>query len=416
MPQEPTAAAVKERYQAAGDLGLDLDMTRGKPCAEQLDLSRDLLAAPEAEGFLSRAGADGRNYGILEGLPEARELFGGLLGIPPAQILLGDNASLSLMYDVLSEAVRQGVPGSPRPWGEESRPKILCPAPGYDRHFTVCEFLGLEMIPIEIDDIGPDTAAIARLVASDPTVKGIFCVPRYSNPTGATYSDEVVTQLAAMETAAPDFRILWDDAYAFHHLYPDPPPLRSILDECARAGHPDRAFVFASTSKVTFPGAGISMVASSVSGFDWLSEFRSKKTIGPDKLNQLRHVRFLRDGVGLEAHMARHAEIIRPKFELVDQVLREELGNRGVASWSQPRGGYFISLDTAQGCAKEAVAKAAAAGVKLTPAGATFPYGKDPLDRNIRIAPTFPTLPQLRQATEVLALSILLVSFEKGVL
>lgn len=411
-----TALSIEEtrrRYDEAKSLDLALDMTRGKPCSEQLDLSLPLLDGLSRQDHRSLDGTDCRNYGGIDGLAEARRLFASILAVSPDQVLLGDNASLNLMYDVLAHALLRGLPSSPRPWREEKVVKILCPCPGYDRHFAMCEFLGLEMIPVELGPDGPDLVTVSRH-AEDPAVKGIFCVPRYSNPTGVTYSDETVRSLAGLEAAAPDFVICWDNAYAVHHLYSDPQPLLEILSAAAAAGHPHRPIVFASTSKMTFPGAGISAVAASAKNVQWVRGFRSRKTIGPDKINELRHARFLPDLETVESHMRRHAEILRPKFEAVDAILERELGGTDLATWSRPRGGYFISLDTPPGCAKEVVAMAGEAGVRLTPAGSTFPYGKDPHDRNIRIAPTFPPLEELRLATEILALSVLLVAAGKG--
>jgi DNA-binding transcriptional MocR family regulator len=409
-----TLDALRDRYAAAQAQALDLDMTRGKPCAEQLDLSLPLLDCVGPSDYRALDGTDCRNYGLVDGLPEAKRFFGDILGTAPSQVIVGDNASLSLMYDVVSEAFHRGVPGGARPWSRESAVRILCPSPGYDRHFALCEFLGAVAVPIAIGDDGPDLEQASRLAADDPSVKAIFCVPRYSNPTGITYRPETVRALARMKAAAPDFRIVWDNAYAVHHLYPDPEPLADIVEECRSAGHPDRPLLFTSTSKITFAGAGISAIAGSDANVAWFRATRVKRTIGPDKLAQLRHVRFLPDRAALDAHMRRHAAILRPKFEAVAEILERELGGTGVASWSRPRGGYFISLDVPDGCAAKVVARAKEAGVKLTAAGATFPRGEDPRDRNIRISPSFPPLAELRQASEILALCVLLVAAESG--
>ncbi len=403
-----------DRYSAAKAKALDLDMTRGKPCAEQLDLSLPLLHCLGPADYRALDGTDTRNYGVVDGLPEAKRFFADILGTAPSQVILGDNASLSLMYDVVSEAFHRGLPGGARPWSREPAVRILCPSPGYDRHFGLCEHLGADTVAVAIGDGGPDLEQVSRLAADDPAVKAIFCVPRYSNPTGITYSADTVRALARMRTAAPDFRIVWDNAYAVHHLYPDPEPLADIAEECRAAGHPDRPLLFTSTSKITFAGAGMSAIAASDANLSWFRASRMKRTIGPDKITQLRHVRFLPDRAALDAHMAKHAAILRPKFEAVLEILDRELGAKGVASWSRPRGGYFINLDVPDGCAAAVVERAREAGVKLTGAGATFPRGKDPRNRNIRISPSFPPLAELRQATEILALSVLLVAAESG--
>jgi DNA-binding transcriptional MocR family regulator len=405
---------LRERFAAARAKKLDLDMTRGKPCAEQLDLSLPLLDCLRPGDYRAIDGTDCRNYGLVDGLPEAKRFFADILEVAPDDVIVGDNASLSLMYDVISEAMHRGVPGSVRPWGREPRVRVLCPSPGYDRHFALCEFLGAETVAVGLGDQGPDLDEVARLAAGDPAVKAIFCVPRYSNPTGITYAAEAVRHLARMKTAAPDFRIVWDNAYAVHHLDATPEPLHDLMAECRAAGHPDRPLLFTSTSKITFAGAGISAIAGSAANLEWFRSTRIKRTIGPDKITQLRHLRFLPDRAALDAHMRRHAAILRPKFEAVAEVLERELGGLGVASWSRPKGGYFISLDVPDGCAAKVVARAREAGVKLTAAGATFPRGKDPRDRNIRVAPSFPPLAELRQATEILALAVQLVVAEDG--
>ncbi|MEE2778599.1 MAG: aminotransferase class I/II-fold pyridoxal phosphate-dependent enzyme [Acidobacteriota bacterium] len=413
MPATISVADAAARFEAFQRLGLNLDMTRGKPCAEQLDLSGELLSAPGAAGR-ANDGSDTRNYGGLEGLSEARRLLADLLSVDAAAVVVGDNASLSLMYDTFSEAMHRGVPGGEGPWPRATR--VLCPVPGYDRHFGLAAHLGCELVSVEMTTEGPDLDQVRALVADDPAVKAIFCVPRYSNPTGVTYSDEIVEGLANMPTAATDFRIVWDNAYAVHHLYDDEVPLADILAACRAAGVADRVLAFGSTSKVTLPGSGICALAASPANREWFLANRAMRTIGPDKINQLRHAQLLPDAGAVRAHMRRHAEIIRPKFEAVDAILDAELGGLGIATWSRPRGGYFIDLDTRDGCARDVVALAGRCGVKLTPAGATFPYGQDPRDRNIRVAPTFPPMDELRQAAEILALAIVLIAAERDLL
>ncbi|MEV4805201.1 aminotransferase class I/II-fold pyridoxal phosphate-dependent enzyme [Nonomuraea sp. NPDC049421] len=388
--------------------GLSLDLTRGKPSPRQLDLSDDLLKLPTS--YRAADGTDGRNYGNLQGLAELRELFAPLLQVPAGQLVVGGNASLALMHDTVVHALLSKVPGAARRWVEEPKVTFLCPVPGYDRHFTICERLGIEMVAVPMTAEGPDMDVVEQLVSSDASVKGMWCVPKYSNPSGVTYSDETVRRLAAMPAAAPDFRIFWDNAYAVHHLTDAPDELADILTLAAEHGNADRVFVYASTSKVTLAGSGVSFFGSSPANVKWFLGNTSKQSIGPDKINQLRHVEFLRDPAGVEAHMRRHAELIGPKFELVDKVLSERLS--GLATWTSPKGGYFISLEVPH--AAEVVAKAKAAGIALTPAGATHPYGKDPDDRTIRIAPTFPELDELEQAIEGLAVCVRLVAEERG--
>ncbi|MEV5552786.1 aminotransferase class I/II-fold pyridoxal phosphate-dependent enzyme [Nonomuraea wenchangensis] len=395
-------------YDALVQRGLSLDLTRGKPSPRQLDLSDDLLKLPTS--YRAADGTDGRNYGNLQGLAELRELFAPLLQVPAGQLVVGGNASLALMHDTVVHALLSPVPGAERRWVEEPEITFLCPVPGYDRHFTICERLGIKMVPVPMTADGPDMDVVERLVAGDASVKGMWCVPKYSNPTGAVYSDETVRRLAAMPAAAPDFRIFWDNAYAVHHLTDSPVELADLLTLAAEAGNPDRVFVYASTSKVTLAGSGVSFFGSSPANVEWFLRNTAKQSIGPDKINQLRHVEFLRDPAGVEAHMRKHAALIGPKFELVDKVLSERLG--GLASWTSPKGGYFISLEVPH--AAEVVAKAKAAGIALTPAGATHPYGKDPEDRTIRIAPTYPELEELEQAIEGLAVCVRLVAEEHG--
>jgi len=408
--QQAILAGQYEKFQAQK---LKLDMSRGKPCSEQLDLSNDLFNCLSQTDYKTANGTDCRNYGGLDGIAEAKELFASFLEAKPQEIIIGGSSSLTMMHDLLCRAMLHGLPESEAPWSKLPTVKFLCPSPGYDRHFAVTEHLGMELITINYLDDGPDMDQVEKLVAADPAIKGIWCVPKYSNPTGLTYSDKVVQRLAAMPTAAADFRIIWDNAYVVHHLTDTPDQLLDIRKACEAAGHADRVFVFASTSKLNFPSAGIAMVASSDRNINWLKKHINIQTIGPDKINQLRHVRFLKDQTGIEEHMRKHAAIIKPKFDLVRSMLETALGSLGIASWSNPQGGYFISLDTLPGCAQKIVEKAAAAGVLLTPAGATFPYGKDPEDKNIRLSPTFPPLSELKQAMELLVLCVQLVSVEQ---
>ncbi|MES1177646.1 MAG: aminotransferase class I/II-fold pyridoxal phosphate-dependent enzyme [Myxococcales bacterium] len=403
---------LEQRYNAFKAQGLKLDMTRGKPSSEQLDLASKLTVALAETDYKGSDGSDGRNYGGLDGLPEMKAIFAEMLGAPAAQVVVGGASSLTLMHDTVVRALLHGVPGGSAPWARGAV-KFICPSPGYDRHFAICEHHGIEMVTVALNDDGPDMAEVERLVASDPTIKGMWCVPKYSNPTGTTYSDSVVKRLASMKTAAPDFRLFWDNAYAVHDLYPEGDKLANVLTACVEAGHPDRAVVFGSTSKISFAGAGVAALASSPANIADVKRHSSIQTIGPDKLNQLRHVRFFKDYAGVLAHMQKHAELLRPKFEAVTEAFQKELGGKGVATWTKPRGGYFVSLDTLDGCAAEVVRLADAAGVKLTAAGATYPYGKDPRDRNIRIAPSMPPLSQVRSAMEVVTVCVLLASLKK---
>lgn len=388
--------------------GLSLDLTRGKPSPRQLDLSNRMLGLPES--YRAADGTDGRNYGNLQGLAELRELFAPLVQVPAGQLVVGGNASLTLMHDTIVHALLTPMPGAARRWVEEPEITFLCPVPGYDRHFTICERFGIKMVPVPMNADGPDMDVVERLVADDASVKGIWCVPKYSNPSGIVYGDETVRRLAAMTTAAPDFRIFWDNAYAVHHLTDSPAELADMLALSAEHGNADRVFVYASTSKVTMAGSGVSFFGSSPANVKWFLHNTSKQSIGPDKINQLRHVEFLRDAEGVAEHMRRHAELLGPKFELVDKVLAERLGD--LATWTSPKGGYFISLEVPH--AAEVVAKAKAAGIALTPAGATHPYGKDPEDRTIRIAPSYPELDELEQAITGLAVCVRLVAEERG--
>ena len=406
------AQELQARYDAFKAQGLKLDMTRGKPSNEQLDLAAKLTVALTEADYKSADGTDARNYGGLDGIPEMKAIFAEMLGAPAAQVVVGGASSLQMMHDTVVRALLHGVPGSKEPWSR-SKIKFICPAPGYDRHFAICEHHGIEMITVGIDENGPDLAAVEKLVATDESIKGMWCVPKYSNPTGTTYSAETVKRLAAMKTAAPDFRLFWDNAYAVHDLYEKSDELANIITACVEAGNPDRAIVFGSTSKISFAGAGVAALASSPANVADVKKHSGIQTIGPDKMNQLRHVRFFKDYAGLKAHMKKHAELLRPKFEAVIEIFERDLGGKGVAAWTKPHGGYFISLDTLDGSASEVVKLADAAGVKLTAAGATFPYGKDPRDRNIRIAPSMPPLAQVRAAMDVVTVCVLIASLKK---
>jgi DNA-binding transcriptional MocR family regulator len=400
---------VRADYDAFRARGLKLDMTRGKPAADQLDLAEPMLALPGNRDHFSEAGDDARNYGVLQGLPEVRRLFSTMVGAPPAQIVVLDNSSLAVMHDTIVWALLKGVPGGTEPW---SKPAFLCPVPGYDRHFALCEEFGIRMIPVPMTGHGPDMDVVEKLVA-DPSVKGMWCVPKYSNPSGDVYSDETVSRLARMQTAAPDFRLFWDNAYTVHHLTPHRHEVADILDLCEKAGHPDRAFIFASTSKVTLAGAGLAFFASSPANVAWYLARMFKRTIGSDKLNQLRHVRFLKDHAGLMRHMDGHRALLAPKFAAVQAALDSRLAGSGAATWAKPQGGYFISLDATPGTAKTVVALAKDAGLALTAAGSTWPGGLDPEDSNLRLAPTFPSLADVTAASEGIALCILLAAIDK---
>jgi DNA-binding transcriptional MocR family regulator len=399
---------VQSRYDEFKRRSLKLDLTRGKPSSEQLDLSNGLLALPGDADYQAADKTDTRNYGVLQGLPELRMLLAPLFGVSAAQVVLGNNSSLALMHDAIVYSLLTGTVGSPRPWSKESRVAFLCPVPGYDRHFAICQDFGIEMIQVDLRDDGPDMETVERLVRDDAGIKAIWCVPKYSNPTGTVYSASTIERLAAMAAAAPDFRIFWDNAYAVHHLTPERVEIPSLVEACTRHGHPNRPLVFGSTSKITLAGAGVALFAGSADNVAWYLGRMGKRTIGPDKMNQLRHVRFLRDTEGLRTLMDRHRAIVAPKFAAVVEALERHLAGTGVASWVVPRGGYFISLDVLDGCAKEIVRLATEAGVALTPAGATYPFGRDPRDRNIRIAPTFPDLGTVATAAEGVALSVLL--------
>jgi DNA-binding transcriptional MocR family regulator len=399
-------------YAAVKQKGLKLDMTRGKPSNEQLDLASELTTVLSAADYKAADGTDARNYGGLDGLPEMKAIFADLLETTPANVIVGGASSLTMMHDAVVRGLLHGVPDGNGPWSKE-KIKFLCPSPGYDRHFAICQHHGIEMIGIELDENGPDMDAVEKLVAADASIKGMWCVPKYSNPTGETYSADVVHRLAAMKTAAPDFRLFWDNAYAVHDLYDTTDPLVEIIGACAKAGNANRPIVLASTSKISFAGAGVACLATSPANVADAKKHLAIQTIGPDKLNQLRHVRFFKDAAGVKAHMQKHAAILRPKFDAVTRIFERELGGSGLAAWTKPRGGYFVSLDTLDGCASEVVKLADEAGVKLTPAGATFPLGKDPRNRNIRVAPSLPPASQVETAMEVVTLCVKLASARK---
>ena len=407
-------AELEKQFEVEKNKGLKLDMSRGKQSTAQLDMTMGVIGTLDSGSELrTMDGVDCRNYGLLEGIPEARHLLGDMMGVPAENVLVFGNSSLSIMYDAVSHAMIHGVMGS-TPWCKLDKVKFLCPVPGYDRHFKITEYFGIEMINIPMTSEGPDMDLVEKYVNEDSAVKGIWCVPMYSNPSGISYSDEVVRRFANLKPAAEDFRIYWDNAYAIHHLYDDKQgEILEILSECEKAGNPDIVYEFCSTSKVTFAGGGIAGLASSLANIEAIKKSMTIRTIGYDKINQLRHARYFKDKAGLLEHMKKHAEILRPKFEAVLEVLDREIGNLGIAEWTKPVGGYFISFDAMEGCAKAIVAKCKEAGVILTGAGATFPYGKDPKDSNIRIAPTFPTSEEMAAATDLFVLCVKLVSVKK---
>ena len=410
----PTKAEVQKSYEAFKAKGLKLNLTRGKPGSNQLDLSNELLALPGPSDSTAEGATDVRNYGGLQGVAEVRRLFSGIMGAPADQIVVANNSSLALMHDCITYSLLKGTCDSPAPWSKQGELSFLCPVPGYDRHFKICEDYGIRMISVRMCDDGPDVAEVERLVANDASIKGMWCVPKYSNPTGAVYSDSVIERLASMKAAAPDFRLFWDNAYTVHHLTTERIQIANVLELCAKHGNPNRAFVFASTSKVTFGGAGLALFASSKPNVKWLLDRMTPRSIGPDKVNQLRHVRFLKNEEGILALMDRHRALIAPKFEKVLEIFDARLAGIPDVSWTRPKGGYFISLEVPQGCARRVIALAKEAGVELTPAGSTHPYGKDPEDRTIRIAPTFPELPEVELAAQGVAICVLLAVAERG--
>ena len=405
---------LEAKFQEIKGKGLKLDMSRGKPSEAQLNLSMGMMDVLNSTTDLRcSVGVDCRNYGVLDGIPEAKELLADMTEVSPDNIIIYGNSSLNVMYDTVARSMTHGVCGS-TPWCKLDEVKFLCPVPGYDRHFAITEYFGIKMINIPMTESGPDMDLVEQYVNNDPSVKGIWCVPKYSNPQGITYSDETVLRFARLKPAAEDFRIYWDNAYGIHHLYEDKQDnLIEILMACKQEGNPDMVFKFCSTSKVSFPGSGIAAVAASKANLDDFRKYMTVQTIGHDKLNQLRHVRFFKDINGLHEHMRKHADILRPKFELVLATLDKELNGLGIGEWTKPHGGYFISFDAMEGCAKAIVAKAKEAGVVMTGAGATYPYGKDPKDSNIRIAPSYPSVEELGKAAEVFVLCVKLVSVEK---
>ena len=399
------------QYDALVARGLKLDLTRGKPAAEQLDLSNELLTLPGEDQYRDDAGTDLRNYGGALGLTELRSIFSGPLRIPVPQLLALGNASLTIMHDVIVQALLHGVPNGAMPWSKEPVVTFLAPVPGYDRHFSICERYGIRLIPVPMTSEGPDLEVVSGLLATDPTIKGMWCVPVYSNPSGVVYSERVVRELVSLP-AADDFRLFWDNAYAVHHLTDMHPEPIDVLNLAAEAGNPNRPLVFASTSKITYPGAGVAFVGGSAENVAWIVRNMSVQSIGPDKINQLRHVRLLRNEAGVSERMLEHRRILAPKFDAVDEIFTDRLAPYEAGSWTKPAGGYFVSLDVADGCAKRAVELAGRAGIAVTPAGATFPKGDDPRDRNIRIAPTFPPLGELRTALDGFSTAVLLAETE----
>ncbi len=399
------------QYDEFVKAGLALDMSRGKPAPSQLDLTNDLFKALDETNYKTEAGFDARNYGILDGIPEMKQLFADAFDVKPEQIIVGGTASLSLMFDNIMRIMVTGTGGN-TPWARLDKVTFLCPAPGYDRHFGICERLGIDMIPIRMTEEGPDMDQVEELVANDASIKGMWCVPKYSNPQGICYSDETVRRLASMKTAAPDFRIFWDNAYGVHPIYEDV-KLLNILEEAEKAGNPSRPIMFASTSKITFPGAGVSFLAANKEMVEEIKSVMTYQTISHDKLNQLRHVHFFKNAEGLHAHMAKLAEEMKPKFEIVLKTLDKELAGTGLLTWTTPKGGYFVAVDTIEGCAKETVRLVKEAGVVMTGAGATYPYKNDPADTNIRIAPTYPTCDELQQAMDVFCVCVKLAAVNK---
>lgn len=404
---------VKARYSEFCLRDLSLNMARGNPSVKQMDLSSEMFLKVSLEsGFLNESGIDCRNYGGLDGLPELKHLFADMMNVEPSSVIVGGNSSLNMMFDTVAQFMTHGSYDGGTPWAKQDDIKFLCPVPGYDRHFKICEHFGIKMINITMNEDGPDIAEIEKYI-SDPTVKGMWCVPKYSNPTGVIYSDEIIKKLASLKPASKDFRILWDNAYCVHHLTANEHEILNILEECEKYGNDDMVIKFASTSKITFPGAGVAALASSTKNVAFLKKRMSFQTIGPDKLNQLRHARMFKNIDDVHAHMRRHAEILRPKFDTVLKRFEKEFTGRGIATWTKPEGGYFISLDVMEGCAKKVVELCKNAGVVLTDAGATFPYGKDPKDTNIRVAPSFPSVSELDDASELLCIATKYAALEK---
>ncbi len=405
---------LKNEYREYQGMNLTLNMARGKPSVDQLDLSMEMMDILSSDDDLTcEDGTDCRNYGVLDGIAEAKQLLGDMMEVPADNIIIYGNSSLNVMYDTVSRSMTHGVLGS-TPWCKLDKVKFLCPVPGYDRHFSITQYFGIEMIPVPMTENGPDMDMVEELVSADEAIKGIWCVPKYSNPQGYSYSDETVRRFARLKPKAKDFRIYWDNAYTIHHLYDDDKDyILEILDECREAGNPDMVYKFASTSKISFPGSGIAAIAASHNNLDDIRRQLGMQTIGHDKVNQLRHVRFFKNIDGMNEHMKKHADIMRPKFEKVLGILENELGGLGIGEWTKPKGGYFISFDSLPGCAKAIVARCKKAGVIMTGAGATYPYGIDPTDSNIRIAPSYPTVSDLEIATKLFALCVKIESIEK---
>ena len=405
---------LKEKYSKYKNMNLSLDMSRGKPGVEQLGVSEGLLKCIQTnEDCFSEDGIDCRNYSHLEGIPEARKLFADIMGLSPDEVIAAGNSSLNIMYDTVARGMLFGVLGSEKPWGKYDKIKFLCPVPGYDRHFTVCETFGIEMINVPMTAEGPDMDIIANLVESDETIKGMWCIPKYSNPEGITYSDETVKKLAQLNPKAKDFRIFWDNAYVVHTFSDKEDHLLNLMDELKKTGKEDMVFMFASTSKITFPGSGVAAIGASVNNIKHISKDFFPQTICSNKLNQLRHVRYFKDAKGIKEHMKKHAAFLKPRFEVVLKTLSEQFGDGELAEWANPNGGYFVSCNVMNGCAKRTIALLKEAGVTMTPAGATFPYGKDPCDSNIRIAPTFPPVDELQTAMDMFCLCVKLAAVEK---
>jgi len=411
---EKELESLKLKLEELKAKNLSLDMSRGKPCREQLELSDGILSCISGDECTLSGAVDLRNYGVVEGIPACRKLFSELLDVESDEVLVCGNSSLNIMYDTIVRALLFGVDADSTPWKDQGEIKFLCPVPGYDRHFRICETVGIKMIPVAMTPDGPDMDEVERLVSSDDKIKGIWCVPKYSNPEGITYSDETVRRFAALKPAASDFRIFWDNAYFVHEIYEDKGDvLLNLLAELKKNGQEDMAYIFASTSKISYPGAGVAVLASSKKNIAWATKHLFVQTIGHDKINQARHVKFFKNAEGVRSHMKRHAAIMRPKFDMVLSTLEREFENGDIASWTHPLGGYFVSLDLLDGCAKRTVQMCAEAGVKLTEAGATHPYGKDPRDRNIRIAPSYPSVEELSLAINVLCVCAKIVCLEK---
>lgn len=411
---EKCKAEAEAAYEAFKAKGLKLDMSRGKPGADQLDLTMGMLdVLTSKDSFFAEDGTDCRNYGLLDGIPEAKRLFSQMLGVRESEIIIGGNSSLNMMYDAVARAMLYGVLGSERPWCKEETVKFLCPVPGYDRHFSICESLGIEMINIPMREDGPDMDMVEKLVSEDASIKGIWCVPIYSNPQGVTYSDEVVMKFARLSPKAPDFRIFWDNAYCVHHLTSTPDKLLNLMEECRQTGRENSVFIFGSTSKISFPGAGVAMMGASEANLKQIKSVMTMQTIGFDKIKQLRHVRFFKDFEGLQSHMEKHRAILEPKFEKVLDILDREIAPLGIAEWRRPNGGYFVSVDALDNCAKQVISLCADAGLKLTPAGCSYPYHKDPRDRNIRLAPTYPPVKELEEAMELFCVCLKIASLDK---